>query len=96
MKSTPLSFDMRMKPTAVSHTLLVHYISLCKILLFCFLGEKIVLKCDPRLSGTTELVYELNKSNGLFKFVRTMRERFQQAAAQGMYLYLSYISCIDI
>ncbi|XP_057804462.1 kinetochore protein SPC25 homolog [Salvia miltiorrhiza] len=42
-----------------------------------------LLKCDPHLSGTKELVNELNKSNGLFKFVRTMRERFQQAAAQG-------------
>ncbi|XP_042040503.1 kinetochore protein SPC25 homolog isoform X2 [Salvia splendens] len=42
-----------------------------------------LLKCDPYLSGTKELVNELNKSNGLFKFVRTMREKFQQAAAQG-------------
>ncbi|KAL1568243.1 kinetochore protein SPC25 isoform X2 [Salvia divinorum] len=42
-----------------------------------------LLKCDPYLSGTKELVDELNKSNGLFKFVRTMRARFQQAAAQG-------------
>ncbi|KAL1568244.1 kinetochore protein SPC25 isoform X2 [Salvia divinorum] len=43
-----------------------------------------LLKCDPYLSGTKELVDELNKSNGLFKFVRTMRARFQQAAAQGI------------
>lgn len=50
-----------------------------------------MLKCDPHLSGTKELVDELNKSNGLFKFVRTMREKFQQAAAQGT-LYLSFIS----
>ncbi|KAL1533016.1 kinetochore protein SPC25 isoform X2 [Salvia divinorum] len=42
-----------------------------------------LLKCDPYLSGTKELVNELNKSNGLFKFVRIMRERFQQAVAQG-------------
>lgn len=42
-----------------------------------------LLKCDPHLSGTKELVNELNKSNGLFQFVRTMRGRFQQAAAQG-------------
>ncbi|KAG6386556.1 hypothetical protein SASPL_151722 [Salvia splendens] len=42
-----------------------------------------LLKCDPYLSGTKELVNELNKGNGLFKFVRTMRARFQQAAGQG-------------
>lgn len=42
-----------------------------------------LLKCSPHLSGTKELVNELNKSNGLFKFVRTMRERFQQTTAQG-------------
>ncbi|KAH6809447.1 hypothetical protein C2S51_027230 [Perilla frutescens var. frutescens] len=42
-----------------------------------------LLKCDPHLSGTKELVNELNKSNGLFQFVRAMRERFQLAAEQG-------------
>ena len=55
-------------------------------------------KCDPYLSGTKELLNELNKSNGLFKFVRTMREKFQQAAAQRTTtsFYLSFISCICI
>ncbi|KAK6148332.1 hypothetical protein DH2020_019244 [Rehmannia glutinosa] len=43
-----------------------------------------LLDCDPHLNDTKELVSELNKSNGLFKFVRTMRQKFQEAAARGI------------
>ncbi|KAI3454454.1 hypothetical protein Pfo_011117 [Paulownia fortunei] len=46
-----------------------------------------LLNCDPHLSDTKELVNELNKTNGLFKFVRTMREKFQEAAARGITLH---------
>ncbi|KAK4394789.1 hypothetical protein Sango_1633200 [Sesamum angolense] len=46
-----------------------------------------LLNCDPHLSDTKELVYELNKTNGLFKFVRTMREKFQEAVARGITLH---------
>ncbi|CAL0327669.1 unnamed protein product [Lupinus luteus] len=41
-----------------------------------------LLNCEPSLKGTNKLVHELNKTNGLFKFVRIMRKRFQEAAAQ--------------
>ncbi|KAL8480488.1 hypothetical protein ACS0TY_027140 [Phlomoides rotata] len=43
-----------------------------------------VLDCNPHLSDTKKLVAELNMSNRLFKFVRTMREKFQEAATQGL------------
>ena len=49
-----------------------------------------VLDCDPHLDDTKELIHELNRTNGLFKFVRTMREKFQEAVAHGIAL----ISCI--
>ncbi|CAN0890376.1 Kinetochore protein SPC25 homolog [Linum grandiflorum] len=42
-----------------------------------------VLACDPQVNDTKELIYELNRTNGLFKFVRTMREKFQEVAASG-------------
>ncbi|KAK8499547.1 hypothetical protein V6N13_097229 [Hibiscus sabdariffa] len=45
-----------------------------------------VLDCDPPLNGIKELVNELNRTNGLFKFVRIMREKFQEAAALGLQL----------
>lgn len=48
-----------------------------------------MLDCNPPLNDTRELIGELNKSNGLFKFVRTMREKFQEFAAPGMALYLA-------
>lgn len=44
-----------------------------------------LLHCDPQLNDMKELINELNKSNGLFKFVRTMREKFQEAAACGSF-----------
>ncbi|CAI9114770.1 OLC1v1015566C1 [Oldenlandia corymbosa var. corymbosa] len=42
-----------------------------------------LLDCDPPLSHTKELLEELNQTNGLFKFVRTMRVKFQEATARG-------------
>ncbi|TKY73530.1 Kinetochore protein spc25 [Spatholobus suberectus] len=42
-----------------------------------------LLNCEPSLKDTDELIHELNKTNGLFKFVRTMRKKFQEAVAQG-------------
>ncbi|KAL2515287.1 Kinetochore-Ndc80 complex [Forsythia ovata] len=42
-----------------------------------------LLDCNPPLNGTRDLISELNKSNGLFKFVRNMREKFQEIAAHG-------------
>lgn len=42
-----------------------------------------LLDCDPEVDDTKELINELNQSNGLFKFVRTMREKFQEAATCG-------------
>ncbi|CAI0447527.1 unnamed protein product [Linum tenue] len=42
-----------------------------------------LLACDPQLNDTKELIHELNRTNGLFKFVRTMREKFQEAALSG-------------
>ncbi|XVE54989.1 hypothetical protein DITRI_Ditri03aG0125200 [Diplodiscus trichospermus] len=43
-----------------------------------------LLDCDPQLNGTKVLINELNRTNGLFKFVRLMREKFQGAAALGL------------
>ncbi|CAN4099295.1 unnamed protein product [Withania somnifera] len=43
-----------------------------------------LIDCDPQLNDAKELLIELNKSNGLFKFVRTMREKFVEAVARGL------------
>ncbi|VFQ95629.1 unnamed protein product [Cuscuta campestris] len=42
-----------------------------------------LLDCNPSLDGIKDLLTELNQSNGLYKFVRTMREKFQEAALCG-------------
>ncbi|XP_004515887.1 kinetochore protein SPC25 homolog isoform X2 [Cicer arietinum] len=42
-----------------------------------------LLRCEPPLDGIKVLIAELNKTNGLFKFVRAMRKKFQEAFAQG-------------
>ncbi|XP_023530760.1 probable kinetochore protein SPC25 isoform X2 [Cucurbita pepo subsp. pepo] len=42
------------------------------------------LDCTPSLRDIKELIHELNKTNGLFKFVKVMRRRFQKAAAEGV------------
>lgn len=44
-----------------------------------------LLDCDPHLNDMKELINELNRSNGLFKFVRTMRLKFQEAAGCGSF-----------
>ncbi|XVF54069.1 hypothetical protein PTKIN_Ptkin05aG0151600 [Pterospermum kingtungense] len=43
-----------------------------------------LLDCDPHVNGIKELMTELNRTNGLFKFVRIMRVKFQEAAALGL------------
>ena len=48
-----------------------------------------VLSCEPSFDGIEELVHELNKTDGLFKFVRVMRKKFQEALAQGITMVLS-------
>ncbi|KAL6556874.1 hypothetical protein OROHE_006750 [Orobanche hederae] len=48
-----------------------------------------LLNCEPRLSDINDMVNELNNTNGLFKFVRTMREKFQEAAARGISVHRS-------
>ncbi|KAF9625156.1 hypothetical protein IFM89_019862 [Coptis chinensis] len=42
-----------------------------------------LLTCDPHMDGTKELIQEMNQTNGLFKFVRTMREKFRASASLG-------------
>ncbi|XP_040870856.1 kinetochore protein SPC25 homolog isoform X1 [Glycine max] len=42
-----------------------------------------LLNCKPSVKDTDELIHELNNTNGLFKFVRTMRKKFQEVVAQG-------------
>ncbi|KAI3906960.1 hypothetical protein MKW92_020004 [Papaver armeniacum] len=42
-----------------------------------------LLDCHPSVEDTKELVQELNRTNGLFKFVRIMREKFQAAVLIG-------------
>ncbi|XP_057952322.1 kinetochore protein SPC25 homolog [Malania oleifera] len=51
-----------------------------------------LLDCNPHLNDTKELIHELNKTNGLFEFVRIMRAKFQEAAASG---FLPQISSND-
>lgn len=53
-----------------------------------------MLDCDPHLNDTKELIHELNRTNGLFKFVRIVREKFQKAAACGMTLSLVFFTFI--
>ncbi|KAK0588108.1 hypothetical protein LWI29_034464 [Acer saccharum] len=43
-----------------------------------------LLDCDPPLNNIKELIQELNRTNGLFKFVRIMREKFQEDAVLGL------------
>lgn len=40
-----------------------------------------LLDCTPRLNDAKELIVELNRTNGLFKFVKIMRAKFQVVAA---------------
>ncbi|KAJ0965144.1 hypothetical protein J5N97_026282 [Dioscorea zingiberensis] len=43
-----------------------------------------LLHCDPYLDNLDELIKDMNKTNGLFKFVRLMRMKFQAAALNGI------------
>ncbi|CAL0325344.1 unnamed protein product [Lupinus luteus] len=52
--------------------------------------QSLVLNCEPSLGGTEELIHELNNTNGLFKFVRVMRRKFQEALAQGTTVEIFY------
>ncbi|KAI9108786.1 hypothetical protein K1719_020091 [Acacia pycnantha] len=49
-----------------------------------------LLNCEPSLKGMEELIHELNKTNGLFKYVRVMRRKFQEAVAQGSVVSLNF------
>ncbi|KAK9113682.1 hypothetical protein Syun_020479 [Stephania yunnanensis] len=42
-----------------------------------------LLDCNPSLADTKALMQEMNQTNGLFKFVRIMREKFQAVATTG-------------
>lgn len=42
-----------------------------------------MLACKPHLNDTKDLIRELNRTNGLFKFVRIMREKFQEVTSLG-------------
>ncbi|KAF6162923.1 hypothetical protein GIB67_021072 [Kingdonia uniflora] len=42
-----------------------------------------LLDCNPYSGDTKELIQELNQTNGLFKFVRIMREKFQATSLKG-------------
>ncbi|KAI3688700.1 hypothetical protein L2E82_46476 [Cichorium intybus] len=42
-----------------------------------------LLDCHPHVSEAKNLIQELNTTNGLYHFVRTMREKFQEVAADG-------------
>ncbi|PKA62089.1 hypothetical protein AXF42_Ash014973 [Apostasia shenzhenica] len=47
-------------------------------------GDKYtLLNCDPQLEDTDELVEELNRTNGFYKFVKVMREKFLEVARKG-------------
>ncbi|EPS61125.1 hypothetical protein M569_13675, partial [Genlisea aurea] len=54
------------------------------------------LECDPPLSNMNEMVSELNTSHGLFKFVRTMRQKFRDSGisrhGSTRYQYSSIVS----
>lgn len=47
-----------------------------------------VVHCVPFVDGSKELVKDLNCNNDLYKFVRTMRERFQVATISGTLCYI--------
>ncbi|CAN6460715.1 unnamed protein product [Victoria cruziana] len=42
-----------------------------------------LMDSHPHVDGTEKLIHELNHTNGLFKFVRSMREKFQAVAFSG-------------
>ncbi|KAL6145221.1 hypothetical protein ACLB2K_055909 [Fragaria x ananassa] len=52
------------------------------------LANDVYTYCDPHLNEIKGLLDEANRTNGLFKFVRDMRQRFQEAASQGLAMVL--------
>ncbi|CAM0147873.1 unnamed protein product [Urochloa decumbens] len=54
----------------------------------------ILVQCIPFVDGSKELVKDLNCNNDLYKFVRTMRERFQIATISGNLSAISF--CPDM
>ncbi|RCV29248.1 hypothetical protein SETIT_5G468900v2 [Setaria italica] len=54
----------------------------------------ILVHCVPFVDGSKELVKDLNCNNDLYKFVRTMRERFQVATISGNLSAISF--CPDM
>ncbi|TKW19090.1 hypothetical protein SEVIR_5G475100v4 [Setaria viridis] len=54
----------------------------------------ILVHCVPFVDGSKELVKHLNCNNDLYKFVRTMRERFQVATISGNLSAISF--CPDM
>lgn len=85
IRSTFLPYVMRMMYILVSLEPLstIHQWKWFCTLILIWLGF-LVIECDPQLNDAKELLRELNRSNGLFKFVRTMREKFQAAVTHGM------------
>lgn len=102
-KNFTLQSVMRMMSTLVSNEYFVCYLHIILIVcIFLFRSSSVifdciylsfcsfsVLDCDPYLNDTKQLITELNKSNGLFQFVRTMREKFE-ATTCGNMLSLAY------
>nr|KAJ0203553.1 hypothetical protein LSAT_V11C500234380 [Lactuca sativa] len=43
-----------------------------------------LLDCHPNVSEVKKLIHELNATNGLYRFVRTMRAKFQEVSAVGI------------
>lgn len=63
--------------------------------MFCFIKLKLflffsVLNCEPSIKGTKKLIDELNKANGLYKFVRVMRRKFREAVTPGMSMTVDF------
>ena len=51
-----------------------------------------MLQCDQSVSDVELLVDKLNQTNGLFKFVRAMRKKFQSAAENGIFFAIFHTS----
>lgn len=88
------------KMTCIHVSIIYDLVYNLKSRLFCIMKSEIslyisVLNCKPSVKDTDEVIHELNKTNGLFKFVRTMRKKFQEAVAQGTILALSNDSMHD-
>lgn len=86
MKSITSLFALRMIFILVSkvmHALCIMISSVMKIILTLHL-LCLVLDCHPNVSEVKKLIHELNATNGLYRFVRTMRAKFQEVSAVGI------------